>query len=246
MRFYTGLHHPSDAKHFERCMVSINALRGRKSDFGVGEWMLDSGAFTEVSRHGTHRSNPEEYAAQIRRWVRCGALVAAVSQDWMCEPFVLAKTGLTTAEHQRLTTLRYDALLDLVGQAAYLMPVLQGYWPAEYLAHLDQYGDRLASGAWVGVGSVCKRNARIEDIEQVLVTIHRARPDLRLHGFGVKTTALASSLVRESLYSADSMAWSRAARYEGRDQHDWREARDFAARIEAQDVRARSFQGRLF
>jgi hypothetical protein len=33
-----------------------------------------------------------------------------------------------------------------------------------------------------------------------------------LHGFGIKTTSLLWADVRDNLYSADSMAWSFAAR----------------------------------
>jgi hypothetical protein len=104
------------------------------------------------------------------------------------------------------------------------MPVLQGYDPADYVSHIRQYGDRLARGAWVGVGSVCKRNGNKAAIEAVLWTIKKERPDLRLHGFGLKSTALGSSLVARLLHSADSMAWSFAARMTGRNGNDWREA----------------------
>lgn len=246
MLFYVGLHQPSDAHHFGRCMVSVNRLRGRLNGFPVADWMLDSGAFTELASHGAYRSSPQEYGAQVVRWAGNGNLLAAVSQDYMCEPFILAKTGLTVAQHQRLTIERYKALLAAVGSAAYILPVLQGYEPSEYLDHLEQYGDLLQAGQWVGVGSVCKRNANVEEIEQVLVAIHRARPDLRLHGFGVKLTALESSLVQECLYSADSMAWSYSARKQGRDGNSWLEARGFAQRIENQPVLTRHFQARLF
>lgn len=208
--------------------------------------MLDSGAFTELKDHGHYRTSPADYATQVRRWAEVGNLVAAVSQDYMCEPFILDKTGLDLAEHQRLTVDRYVAIRGAVGDSCYVLPVLQGYWPDEYLRCLDLYGDLIQPGQWVGVGSVCKRNANVEEIEQVLATIHRARPDLRLHGFGVKLTALASSVVRESLYSADSMAWSYAARMQGRDGNSWREAEAFAQRIDTQPVKRRVFQPRLF
>lgn len=246
MRFYVGLHQPCDARHFARCMISVNRLRGRKGPFAVGEWMMDSGAFSEIKDHGRYRHAPAEYAAQVRRWADNGSLVAAVSQDYMCEPFILAKTGLTTAEHQRLTIERYDEIKGRVGAAAYVLPVLQGYRPGEYLDHLDAYGPRRQPGAWVGVGSVCKRNGDVGAIERVLVPIHRARPDLKLHGFGVKLTALESSLVRQSLYSADSMAWSHSARKQGRDGNDHAEALAFVARIEAQPVVTRHYQPLLF
>ena len=63
------------------------------------------------------------------------------------------------------------------------------------------------------------------------LAIRRARPDLCLHGFGIKTTALGSGLVRDLLYTADSMAWSWAARMQGRNGNDVREALRFGARI---------------
>jgi len=133
----------------------------------------------------------------------------------MTEPDILAKTGLTIADHQRLTIERWDALNAEDCGGTVLMPVLQGYAPSDYVRHLDAYGNRLAQGAWVGVGSVCKRNGDPAAIEQVLLTIKAERPDLRLHGFGLKSTALGSALVFDSLYSADSMAWSFAARRNG-------------------------------
>lgn len=246
VKFFVGLHQPSDAHHFERCMVSVNRLRDRVSDFSAGEWMLDSGAFSELKDHGRFRDSPEVYAAQATRWSRCGNMVAAVSQDYMCEPFILERTGLTTLEHQSLTISRYRKIRTAVPTEVYILPVLQGYWADEYLAHLNAYGDLIQPGQWVGVGSVCKRNADVGEIEHVLVTIHRARPDLRLHGFGVKLTALKSSLVRECLYSADSMAWSYAARKQGRDSNDWREARQFAPRIAGQIQVLRHYQSRFF
>ena len=140
MRFYIGLHHPSDAGKFERCMVSINAIRNRKSDFPAREWMMDSGAFTEISRHGHYRESVEAYAKQIERWVSVGTLVAAVSQDYMCEPFILEKTGLSVVDHQRLTIERYDALKSLVRKSVYVLPVLQGFWPEEYVDCIRQMG----------------------------------------------------------------------------------------------------------
>lgn len=232
MRFFCGLHQPSDAKHFDACFVSVNRLRERKGPFVVGDWIMDSGAFTEISTHGTYRHSVAEYAAEIRRWAGNGRLLAAVAQDWMCEPWILAKTGLTVAEHQRLTVKRYDALLAEDVGGVYILPVLQGYAPAEYVAHLRLYGDRLKPGAWVGVGSVCKRNSNPRAVEAVLLAIAEERPDLQLHGFGLKASALRSALVFDLLMSADSMAWSYHARKQGRNANDWREAKRWMCGIE--------------
>jgi len=150
----------------------------------------------------------------------------------MCEPFVLLRTGLTVKEHQRLTVERYDALRlawTLLNDGLVpLMPVLQGYSPEEYVAHIREYGRRLTRGMWVGVGSVCKRQGKPADLLRVLRAVKAERPDLRLHGFGVKATALRYPGVRKLLHSADSMAWSFAARREGRDANCPLEALHFA------------------
>lgn len=239
MRFFVGLHQPSDAQHFDAAFVSVNRLRGRKSDFAVADWIMDSGAFSTILIHGGYPAPVAEYAEQINRWKSCGNLLAAVAQDYMCEPKMLERTGLTIADHQRLTVERYDALLPLVPDVC-LMPVLQGYSPADYVSHIEQYGSRLPHGAWVGVGSICKRNGNPAAILAVLSAIKMVRPDLRLHGFGLKTTALQNGIIRSLLTTADSMAWSFAARKNGRNANNWREAENFAAVIAAQ-----KYQGAL-
>lgn len=229
MRFFTGLHQPSDAKHFDAAFVSINRIRARKGPFAVDDWIMDSGAFSEISIHGHYRHDVAEYAAQIRRWKGNGNLLAAVAQDYMCEPWIIAKTGLSTPEHQRLTVERYDALLA-EDTGVYILPVLQGFEAGDYLAHLRAYGDRLAHGAWVGVGSICKRNDP-RAVQRVLLEIKNERPDLRLHGFGLKKTALGDPLIRSLLHTADSMAWSFAARRTGGNSNDWREAKKWTHEI---------------
>jgi hypothetical protein len=237
MKFYIGLHQPADARLFDRCMVSINRIRERRSAFPAKEVIIDGAGFTEVSTHGGYRHSPEEYAEQINHWKRKlgPAMVAAVTQDYMCEPFILGVTGLTVADHQRLTIERYDRIRLAVADA-YVMPVLQGYTPAEYVDHIRQYGERLTSGMWVGVGSVCKRNGDPRAIEDVLLAIHQARPDLRLHGFGLKKTAFGSGLVWQLLESADSLAWSYHARKQGRNANDPREAVRYLEAIRRQPV----------
>jgi hypothetical protein len=240
MRFYVGLHQPSSAKHVRRAFVSVHRLMKRKSPLKVDEWIMDSGAFTTILKHGGYPDSVEAYASEIRRRAKDGNLIAAVAQDYMCEPHMLLKTGLTVSDHQRLTIERYDKLLACdVG--VYVMPVLQGYAPEDYAEHVRQYGARLSEAAWVGVGSVCKRNGSPGAIEAVLRAILAVRPDLRLHAFGVKSTSLAYAAVRDRLFSADSMAWSFAARYEGRDRNDGREAARFAQKIERMPVQMGMF-----
>lgn len=211
--FFIGWHHPnngdSGTRHFDYCCISVNSLLDRKSSFSVKKWLLDSGAFTRISglyRYKGHLST-KRYVREILRWKDNGKMLAAVSQDYMCEPLVLKNTGLDIATHQKLTIHRYDRLKTLLrDKNVYLMPVLQGWTPENYVQHLHNYGDRIAQNAWVGVGSVCKRQGKPEEIASILRAILKIRPDLRLHGFGVKKTALQYPPVWEMLYSADSQA----------------------------------------
>jgi hypothetical protein len=84
------------------------------------------------------------------------------------------------------------------------MPVLQGVRPIDYVCHLEDYGDRLALGQWVGVGSVAHQSPK--QIAEILLQIKSMRPDLRLHGFGIKYRALRHPLIWDLLHSADSAA----------------------------------------
>ena len=217
--FYPGIHILSFAAKLDRCMVSANLIERRRSLFGANEWIMDSGAFTRLAR-GLDHLPVDDYAALANRFAGCGTLEAVVTQDKMCEPFVLERVGATVAEHQRWTTERWLTLRGMV--RPYLMPVIQGWTPADYAAHTEALSPHLDFGQWVGVGSVCKRQSRPDSLAAVLEAIHGIRPDLRLHGFGVKITAYRSSRVTEHLATADSMAWSFAARYDayhGRDTH---------------------------
>jgi hypothetical protein len=235
MKFYIGLHQPSDARHFERAFVSINRVRERRSPVLSSEWIMDSGAFREIDLFGGYRHPPAQYAADVNRIAAINpGLIAAVSQDYMCEPVMLQKTKLTVRDHQRLTIERYDAIKPLVKTT--LIPVLQGYTLASYLDHIDMYAHRLQPSMLVGVGSICKRNTDIGQIRDILYAIKCARPHLNLHGFGLKITALQSGIVRACLYSADSMAWSFSARRDGRNANSWLEAKAFADRIATMPV----------
>jgi hypothetical protein len=229
MFFFVGLHMPNHARYFDHCFISINRLESRKSNFAVKDWILDSGAFTRIST-GVGHMPIKEYAMHIQRWKKCGNLLAAVCQDYMCEPFILSKTGLCVGDHQVMTTKNYR-LLSMAKTGVYIMPVLQGYAPQEYVEHIRVYGNALQVNAWCGVGSVCKRNSDVGQIWSILNAIKTRRPDLRLHGFGLKQTALKHNSIRKMLYSADSMAWSFAARKSNRNANDPNEAMTFSTDI---------------
>lgn len=193
--FYPGLHQPADAQHFDRACISIHRLERRRKPVACPRVFVDSGAFTKLAKHGRYPEPVEVYAAQLHRLWTGGVVQIEVAscQDYMCEPFMLAKTGLTILEHQRLTIERYDALVVELhrlfdGPPPFpVLPVLQGFSAADYLRHLAMYGARLTPGMWVGVGSVCKRQGDVATIEGLLSAIAEVRPDLRLHGFRRET-----------------------------------------------------------
>jgi hypothetical protein len=237
-QFYVGLHQPSDAHHFTHCCIHVGRLGTRQKPLGCRDLLMDAQSFRILELHGDHELAPTEYAAIGMRVSALCDRLTLVCQDYMCEDYILQKrfehTGVrfTVADHQRLTISRYDALHFHASQRGLsVMPVLQGYAAHEYVDHIRQYGRRLARGAWVGVGSVCRRNGDPSTIRDVLYAIRRERPDLRLHGFGLKKTALAWGWIRDALWSADSMAWSLNARKNDRNANDWQEAERYRRTI---------------
>jgi hypothetical protein len=155
---------------------------------------------------------------------------AAVTQDIMCEPHIVAKTGLSVERHQEITIERY--LRIVAGTDQYIMPVLQGNSPGVYAQHVSMWGNLLGFGQWVGVGSVCKLNSDPERIEDILCAVKSVHADLKLHGFGLKITSLENQQVRSMLASSDSMAWSLAGRNEETDGNDPRDALRYCAKVE--------------
>ena len=243
MIFFTGVFVLKHAEKVDYAFISINRLIGvnrRKSDFSCKTWIMDSGAFSQVCNSGDHVLSPLEYACQIKRWSRCGILLRAVSQDYMCEDFILEKSGKSVLEHQEMTIERYDQLLagmDLIDCDVGIMPVIQGYSPESFQECVCMYGSRLKQNQWVGVGSIASRAKEPELVLDVLDAIREVRPDLRLHGFGVKVRCLQDERIRNHLFSADSMAWSFAARYRGR-VSDVNEALRFQERINVMPVQS--------
>lgn len=210
MRFHVGAHQPDWLWRTNvPLFISHARLRHRRTfPRAVGPWALDSAAFSDIATHGEFTTTPTDYTAAVRRYqTDIGRLLWAAPQDWMCEPFMLAKTGLTVADHQRRTITGYLELRHLAADLPFI-PVLQGWTRDDYLRHADDYaaaGIDLTSEPLVGLGSVCRRQHT-----PTIAGIVAALQPLRLHGFGVKTEGLTQ--YSYGLTSADSMAWSYAAR----------------------------------
>lgn len=199
-------------------MVSRNTMPKKRLPRAVVPWVLDSGGFTELSLYGGWRMGATEYVDLVRRYRdEVGMLQWAAPQDWMCEPWILHKTGRPLLHHQALTLANLLTLRGLAPDLPFI-PVLQGWALQDYLDHADDYalnGIDLAAEVVVGVGSVCRRQGTDEAVA-ILRALHER--GIRCHGFGLKAKGIARAW--PYLASADSLAWSYAARYQpscGRD-----------------------------
>lgn len=214
-RFYLGTHHPhwiwrvTFPLFVSRRQLTRRALSGlRPATCPVG---LDSGGFTELAMHGRWTLTAHDYADQVAAFhERLGGLDFAAPMDWMCEPFMLERTGLSVREHQERTVANYLALRSIAPQLPFV-PVLQGWEVTrDYLTCVDLYasaGVDLTVLPLVGLGSVCRR----QSTHQIAGLVRElASGDLALHAFGCKSGGLAR--YAHHLASADSLAWSFRAR----------------------------------
>lgn len=160
--------------------------------------------------HGRWLTTPAAYAEAVTGYLaHLGRPDFVAPQDWMCEPIMLAQTGLSVREHQERTVANFLQLRDLAPGVPFA-PVLQGWRIADYERCAELYhsaGVDLAAQPVVGLGSVCRRQSTAEIAAIVTALTGRG---LRLHGFGVKTAGL--DRYGPLLASADSMAWSYGAR----------------------------------
>lgn len=212
-RFYLGTHEPYWlARSRYPLFVSLRRLRRKPTvPRARTPWAMDSGGFTELDRPPHHWTlTARDFAELVAEYSdRIGSPEWAAPQDWMCEPPIIEKTGLSVREHQERTVANY---LELRGHGPFI-PVLQGWTFADYEHCLDLYGQAgvtLADQPLVGLGTVCRRQATGE-IASLVTGLHEH--GLRLHGFGVKRTGLAC--YGHLLASADSTAWSLRARLRG-------------------------------
>jgi hypothetical protein len=229
--FYLGSHMPNwlwDPSCTFRLFIAHQRLARYKTlRRSTSPWALDSGGFSELSKHGRWTVTPQEYVRAVARYDReIGHLEWAAPQDWMCEPDVrwggrtaegqvLPGTHLSVAEHQARTVDNYCQLVELWPQesddSCPIVPVLQGWLLAEYEACMVRYaaaGVDLHAAPVVGLGSICRRQ---NSPSITWLVSHLSETGLPLHGFGVKTDGLTA--YGRHLASADSTAWSVDARH---------------------------------
>ena len=137
MDFYLGTHIPNWLSRFTVPMfISRTRLHKRKTlPRAIASWCLDSGAFSEIATHGKWTISELEYASFVDRCAEeIGLLQWVAPMDWMCEPDMLLKTGLSIDEHQKRTTENVVNLRELTNVP--VIPVLQGWYLEDYLGHV--------------------------------------------------------------------------------------------------------------
>jgi hypothetical protein len=231
-------------------MISANSLvrneggrlRQRKYPLSVSRWMMDSGAFSQITTYGDFIMSPEEYVLVAKYFELCGDLQCIVTQDYMCEPDVIRQLqdkGIRASVriHQRKTVERYMQILkaaDKYDLRVPVMPVLQGWEVEDYKEHMQMYdtalltrfetkyerkfGSLIRDGdVWLGIGSTCKRNKNPEVVAEILDTLEwnfrMNKP--KIHLFGFKQTGLKNSRIKDRIYSADSFAYDFSDRMDG-------------------------------
>lgn len=217
-RFYLGTHMPAwlynDRFAGVPLFVSHHQLRKRVTPFprAVTSYAVDSGAFTELARHGEWRQTPEEYVAALRRyWRELGPFDFAGQQDYLCAEearrHIEAATGAapSVVELQARTVANFVELRALAPELP-IAPSIQGDTHEEYLHCVDRYADAgvdLAAEPIVAVGSLVGRSPAF--VERLLTAL-ADRGITATHAFGVKGGQL--DVAGHLAGSVDSTAWS--------------------------------------
>jgi hypothetical protein len=194
-------------------LVSYGRLRdARTLPVALAPWVLDSRGFVELAEHGRWTIDQARYVADCRRYRdEIGQLQWVAPQDWPAGAQMLARTGLSEAEHQDRTV---ASVVELRTTAPDLnvITVVTGRDTAGYLRCIEAYRaagiDLRAETLPVGVGALVGRRAgEAADIIRMLY----AAGLRNLHGFGVKSRVL--DLVGGLVASVDSAGWSIDARH---------------------------------
>lgn len=212
--FYFGAASGSARKalrQLEEPNVMINyATQNNRPWDGIERLFIDSGGYSFMMGKGEYETPNGEYLSYLNEHKPA---VWAL-RDYPCEPDVLDEHNRTVADHQRMTADRHaDLLNDASTVPGDPLAVLQGWQLHDYLECIDLYRDRGLLTDYVGIGSVCRRNAEAE-IRRIITAVRDELNDsINLHAFGVKSSVLKYADVRAALASADSNSFDFRAQW---------------------------------
>jgi len=192
-------------QQLEEPHVMLSYQTENNQPWNTEELFVDSGGYSLMLDTGTHPPADEylDYVAQA------DADYYAL-QDFPNEPEILEEYGRSILQHREFTR-EYSASVLAAhhdrGLDATPVSVLQGWETDDYLQAIDRYDDAGVLTEYVGLGSVCRRNAEA-DIKDVVRTVDNALSGKhRIHAFGVKSNILDDQEMVDRLASADSLAY---------------------------------------
>jgi hypothetical protein len=175
------------------------------------ELMIDCGGFSQMKLNGGYTIDDRAYLAYIQEMNPANYIL----RDYPCEPQVLREHGRTVRQHIEMTVDHHIRLLELhdrLGVRSNPVPVIQGWKIADYLHAIDRLREQGLVRGYMGIGTLCRRGSQ-RGIAKVVRAVNAELPRVKLHGFGVKITALKEPGVWSGLYSVDSGAYGYTARH---------------------------------
>lgn len=197
--------------------VMISHHTKNNSPWPCNSLFIDSGGYSLMQKTGKHPP-----VNKYLTYVKNNSPELWAYQDYPCEPDILEDYNRTVEDHIEYTVERAHENRKVASEmeiGATPVVVLQGWKPNDYLHCLDLLKDRglVKNDTYVGVGSVCGRNAQ-EDIKQIIEAISDELHDKnKIHAFGVKQDVLKYGELVNVLDSADSLSydWDYSASFPG-------------------------------
>lgn len=236
MKIYVGMPQHNDTPLLDACAklnspIMLSANRCWNNEKQCFQWghaalhspsdvMIDSSGFVAMARYGGYRWTAETYLEWIvNGWPDSWPRPIYAAMDFCCEREIADSREKVLSRIDRTVEMCWY-MFELIDQmredgmhwAEYPMPVIQGWHPEDYIRCLE----RLPPAKLYGVGSVCRRPLKGEaGLLRVLDAIGRHLPDdAKLHGFGIKGTAMPHVLQMPYVASVDSMAWDAGLRHQ--------------------------------
>lgn len=218
-QFYLSLASGSQIKtartlKYQNILINFMTKTNRPPKYNYENLFIDSGGFYSSMRSGGYTKSNDEYLDYIQKWQpQFFAL-----RDYPCEPELLKKHNMTVQYNIKRTVENHLILLNKIESGLWdihgkPIPVIQGWEIEDYLHCIDLFTENGVTSDYMAIGSVCRRN-QTEKIKDVILAVRDNVPLwTKLHGFGVKLTALKDLVIWKALYSVDSGAWDYVARW---------------------------------
>lgn len=216
-KFYFSLASGSQRKtarilNYPNILINFMTRQNTPPKYPYERLFIDSGGFFSSMQAGNYTKSDNEYL----KYVMAMNPAFFALRDFPCEPELLKKHNRSVRQHIDMTVENHCHLLDLLPDYdidATPIPVLQGWSVEDYLYCIDLFRERGLITEYMAIGSVCRRTG-VNEIRRIIISIKDNLPaGTKLHGFGVKLTALYDMTIWKALYSVDSGAWDYVARW---------------------------------